>query len=89
MHICYMCLTLYDPRVCSLPGSCVHEILQARTLEWIAISFSRGSSRPRDQTRVPCIGRLILYHLSHQGSLMITVSFSKNILICLQSITFR
>ena len=40
---------------CSLPGSSVHGILQARILEWIAISFSRGSSWPRDQTRVSCI----------------------------------
>ena len=40
---------------CSLPGSSVHGIFQARVLEWIAISFSRGSSQPRDQTRVSCI----------------------------------
>ena len=39
-----------------------------RILEWIPIPFSRGSSQPRDQTWVPCIGRQILYHLSHQGS---------------------
>ena len=38
------CLTLCDPVVCSLPGSSVHGILQARILEWVAISFSRGSS---------------------------------------------
>ena len=50
------CLTLWDPMDCSLPGSSVHEILQARILEWVAISFSRGSSQPRDQTRVSCIG---------------------------------
>ena len=36
----------------SLPGSSVHEILQARILEWVAISYSRGSSPPRDQTQV-------------------------------------
>ena len=36
----------------SLLGSPVHEILQARTLEWVAIPFSRGSSRPKDQTHV-------------------------------------
>jgi len=35
----------------SPPGSCVHGILQARALEWVTISFSRGSSQPRDQTR--------------------------------------
>ena len=38
------CLTLCDPRGCILPGSSVHGILQARILEWVAISFSRGSS---------------------------------------------
>ena len=40
---------------CGLPGSSVHGIFQARVLEWIAISFSRGSSQPRDWTRVSCI----------------------------------
>ena len=40
---------------CSLPGSSLHEILQARVLEWVAISFSRGSSQPRDRTWVPHI----------------------------------
>ena len=39
----------------SLPDSSVHEILQARILEWVAISFSRGSSRPRDRTQVSFI----------------------------------
>ena len=38
------CLTLCDPMDCSLPGSSVHGILQARMLEWVAIPFSRGSS---------------------------------------------
>ena len=42
---------LCDPMDCSLPGSSVHGIFQARILEWVAISFSR-SSRPRDQTQV-------------------------------------
>ena len=46
------CLTLCDPMNCSPPGSCVHEIFQARILEWVAISFSRESSQPRDQTQV-------------------------------------
>ena len=40
---------------CSLPGSSVQGISQARILEWVAISSSRGSSRPRDQTQVSCI----------------------------------
>ena len=47
---------------CGLPGSSVHEISQARVMEWAAISFSRGSSQLRDQIHVSCIGRQILYH---------------------------
>ena len=43
------------PMDCSPPGSLVHGVLQARILEWVAISFSRGSSRPRDWTHVSCI----------------------------------
>ena len=53
------CPTLCDPEDWSLPGSSVYGILQARKLEWVAISFSRGSSRPRDGTQVSSIaGRL-------------------------------
>ena len=48
-------LTLCSPMDCSLPGSSIHGIFQARILEWVAISFSRGSSRPRDWTLVSCI----------------------------------
>ena len=48
------CLTLVTPMDCSPPGSCVHGIFQARILEWVAISFSRGSSWPRNQTRFSC-----------------------------------
>ena len=48
--------TVCDPVDCSLPGSSVHGILQARTLEWVTISFSRGSSWPRDWARVSHIG---------------------------------
>ena len=55
------------PRHCSLPCFPVRGILQARVLEWVAISFSRGSSQPRDQTHVSCIGRRVLYHSSPQG----------------------
>ena len=44
--------TLCNPVDCSLPGSSVHGILQARILEWVAISFSRGFSQPRDRTQV-------------------------------------
>ena len=45
------CPTLCNPVDCSPPGSSVHEILQSRILEWVFISFSRGSSRPRNRTR--------------------------------------
>ena len=48
-------LTICNPVDCSPPGSSIHEILQERILEWVAISFSRGSSRPRDRTPVSCI----------------------------------
>ena len=53
------CLTLCDPMDCSLPGSSVHGISQARILEWVAMPSSRGSSWPRDPSRisyVSCIG---------------------------------
>ena len=46
------CPTLCDPMDCSLPGASLHGILQARVLEWVAISFSRGSSWPSDRTWV-------------------------------------
>ena len=56
--------TLCDPVDCSLLGSSVHGILQARILEWVAKPSSRRSSRPRDQTHISyisCIGRRVLY----------------------------
>ena len=58
------CLTLCSPMACSLPGSSAHGIFQARTLEWVAISSSRGTSQPKDQTHVSClhVGRWILNH---------------------------
>ena len=49
------CPTPCDPMDCSLPGSSLHGILQTRVLVWVAISFSGGSSQPRDRTRVSCI----------------------------------
>ena len=56
-------LTLCNPIDCSPPGSFVHgSFFQARILEWVANSSSRGSSRPKDQTHVSCTGRQILYH---------------------------
>ena len=47
---------------CSPLGSYLHGIFQTRILEWVAISSSRGSSPPRDQIHISCIGRWILYH---------------------------
>ena len=52
---------LCDPTDCSPPGSSVHGTFQPRIQEWIAIPLSRGSSQPRDQIHMSCIGRLILY----------------------------
>ena len=54
-EVAQSCPTLCDPMDCSLSGSSVHGIFQARVLEWIAISFSRGSSQPRSRTQVSCI----------------------------------
>ena len=71
------CPTLWDPMDYSLPGSSVHGILQWRLLEWVAISFLRGSSEPRDQTRVSCIaGRFF------------TVWGTKEALVTYQKITY-
>ena len=54
-EVAQSCLTLCNPMDCSLPGSSVHGIFQARTLEWVAISFSRRSSPSRDWTQVSLI----------------------------------
>ena len=57
--------TLCDPMNCSPPGSSDHEIFQAKLLDWVVISFSRGSSWPSDRTHISwisCTGRQILYH---------------------------
>ena len=57
MHACSVMLDSCDPMDCSPPGSSVPRISQARTLEWVAISSSRGSPPPRDGTGVSCLGR--------------------------------
>ena len=57
------CPTLCDPVDSSPPGSSVHEILQARILEWVAVSSSRGPSQPKDWTHisyVSCTGRWVV-----------------------------
>ena len=51
-EVAQLCPTLFDPMDCNLPYSSVHGIFQARVLEWVVISFSRGSSQPRDWTWV-------------------------------------
>ena len=53
---------IWDLMDYSPPGSSVHRTFQARILEWVAISFSRGSSQPKDWTRISCNGGQILYH---------------------------
>ena len=68
--------TLCGPMDCNPPGSSVHGICQARILEWVAISFSRGSSRPKDRTHVSCVSPALPVDplpLSPQGSPSVTV----------------
>ena len=93
------CLTLCDPMDCSLPGSSASGILQPRILEWVAISFSRGSFQPMNQTQVSCIvGRFFtnwamreiiweqvqLFSLCKQRSLSFYVDHFKSLLNLLQ-----
>ena len=54
------CPALCNRLDCGPPGSYIHGILQVTILEWVAISFSRGSSWPRDQTLIPCIANAFL-----------------------------
>ena len=69
---CLLC----NPRHCSLPGSTVHGILQARILEWVAILFSRGSSWPKDGTRVSFIVGRFFTIWATKGSSYVCVSRS-------------
>ena len=65
----FSCVWFCDLMDFSPPGSSVHGILQARILEWVVISSSRGSSQPRNQTRVSYIGRQKFFlTMSHLGS---------------------
>ena len=61
------CLTICHPMDCGLPGFSVHGVSQPRIVEWVAISFSRASTQPRDWTWVSCIGRWILHHWAAWG----------------------
>ena len=70
--VTWSCLTLCNSMDCRPPGSSVHGILQARMPEWVAISFYRGTSQPRDWTLVSDIsstGRQVLYHYRHRESI--------------------
>ena len=62
-EVAQSCPTLCDLMDCSLPGSSVHGIFQARILDWVAISFSVGSSWPRDWTRISCVSWINRYML--------------------------
>ena len=55
LHVCSVMSNCYDPVDWSLPGFSVHGIFQARILEWVAISYSRGSSQPRDEPGSPAL----------------------------------
>ena len=82
--LAFSCVQLFcDPMDCSPPGSTFHGILQARILEWVAISYCRESSQPRDGiclSHSSCIGRWILYHVGNGQP-----SFSGQILRKVQS----
>ena len=75
LKIAQSSLTLCNLMDCSLWGSFVHTILQARILEWVTMLSSRGSSQPRNWTQVSPYCRWILYRLSHQGSPAIKLHF--------------
>ena len=80
-----------DPTDYSLPGSVVHGILQAKILEWAAISFPRGSSRPRDRTHVSfisCIGRRVLCHWATCSHLAPSYSHRAEAALCLGQCTW-
>ena len=74
------CMTLCNPMDCSLPGSSVLGISQARMLEWVAISYTRVSSQPWDWSCiscVSCIGRWILYHCTTWEAPIIRIFLGK------------
>ena len=82
---------LCNPMDCSLPGSSIHGIFQARVLEWVATSFSRGSSWPRDWTQVSRIaGRHFTTQVCHIAGRRFTVWATREVLtihfLCLFSL---
>ena len=84
--VCVSCLTLCNLVDCSPLGSSIHGIFQSRILGWAAISFSRGSSQPRDQIHVSCIscfGKWILYHCAAWEATQIFVNLVNFRLVCI------
>ena len=81
----YSLYILYNPLDCTLPGSSVHKIFQARIMKWIVISFSRGASQPRDWNSVSCIsgGSFTTEPL---GKLNVSLKFSS--ILLLNSVVF-
>ena len=84
------CPTLCKPMDCTPPGSTVHAISQARILEWVAISFSRGSSQPRDWTQVSCIaGRFFTVWATREAHKHVKSQLNKRKEACLVEDTPR
>ena len=77
VSVAQSCQTLCNPIDCSLPGSSVHGIPQARILEWVAIPFSWGFSQPRDQTWVSCIAGRFFKCLSHREATIYDIMNNK------------
>ena len=76
--VCSVLSNSLQPKDCSLPGSSVNGFSQTRITEWVAISYSRGSSRPRDWTHtscVSCIGRWIIHHCATRETLLLPRAF--------------
>ena len=77
------CPTLWDPMDSSQPSSSVHGIFQGRILEWVAISFSRRSSQPRDRTRVSrIVGRCFTFLATREGQAQSYASLKQLKTIC-------
>ena len=83
VYVSQSCPTPCNPMDCSLQGSSVHGIPQARILEWVVIPFSRRSSRPRDWTWVSCIGGRFFTIWDTREALIMQLLFPGNIL-CFQ-----
>ena len=88
LYVCHFCLVAQFVWLFATPGYCICGISQARILEWVAISFSRGSSRPRDGTFISCIGRWVIYHwATKETPLYVYCTFKKSYSIFLWSLS--